>query len=437
MSKFLKFIVHFIVICTIVCVVGLAVPPFLGITTEIMDDSGKETNLPMGSVTYAIPVKIKEAAVGDSILYQTDSKAYRYMITEMDKKNHIFKVIDSSDKDAEPVAVEVKDYIPKVVITVGYAGYLLLATESIEGLIILGLAVLFLVILYIVAELLKKEPQDDYDETDTEPGYVKSKKELKREEKAREKRYKEEERQIKKEERARRKGKAPERKKIKTGGFVDEIYEDELEPVKPAQPETIQTATSEAHELLRKEIAAATADVPVKQEESVQTKPDAGDIHMEPVSGKTEVIVPQVKEQLKKLMKKLEEAGSGEEQFAVHKEFYKLNDRVQTQVTLCSIRHTIDTTDEFYEKEQNYYDEQVPEYSNLCVEYQKRLFASPYRDVLEEKIGPVAFKNMEIAMKSVSEEVIPLMQEENALVTEYEKLLASAKIDWEGETLNL
>ena len=65
-------------------------------------------------------------------------------------------MIDSSDKDAEPVAVEVKDYIPKVVITVGYAGYLLLATESIEGLIILGLAVLFLVILYIVAELLKK-----------------------------------------------------------------------------------------------------------------------------------------------------------------------------------------------------------------------------------------------------------------------------------------
>ena len=123
MSKFLKFIVHFIVICTIVCVVGLAVPPFLGITTEIMDDSGKETNLPMGSVTYAIPVKIKEAAVGDSILYQTDSKAYRYMITEMDKKNHIFKVIDSSDKDAEPVAVNqayvavVRDAIKTTTIT--------------------------------------------------------------------------------------------------------------------------------------------------------------------------------------------------------------------------------------------------------------------------------------------------------------------------------
>ncbi len=35
---------------------------------------------------------------------------------------------------------------------------------------------------------------------------------------------------------------------------MDEIYEDELEPVKPAQPETIQTATSEAHELSEKRL---------------------------------------------------------------------------------------------------------------------------------------------------------------------------------------
>lgn len=305
MSKFLKFIVHFIVICTIVCVVGLAAPPFFGVTTEITDDSGKETNLPEGSVTYAIPMKTADAAVGDSILYQSDSKTYRYMITEMDKKNNIFKVVDATDKDAEPITVEVKDYIPEVVVTIGYVGYLLIATQSIEGLIIIGLAVLFLVILYIVAELLKKEPQDDYDDVDTEPGYVKSKKELKREEKAREKRYKDEERQIKKEERARKKGKAPERKKIKTGGFVDEIYEDDLESEKheqPKQPTTVQTATSEAHELLKKEIAAATADEPMKTEESEeQIKPEEI-MSRGPVSGKTEMIVPQVKEQLRQMM---------------------------------------------------------------------------------------------------------------------------------------
>lgn len=143
------------------------------------------------------------------------------------------------------------------------------------------------------------------------------------------------------------------------------------------------------------------------------------------------------KAELSEIMEKSKAAKSGEEQFEIHKEFYQLNDKIQTQVTLCSIRHTIDTTDEFYEKEQNYYDEQIPEYSNMCVEYQKILFHSPYRQVLEEKIGQVAFKNMEIAMKSVSEEIIPLMQEENTLVTEYEKLLASAQIPWGEETLNL
>ena len=47
MSKFLKFIVHFVVICTILCVVALAVPPFFGVTTEIRDDSTVKSNLAM------------------------------------------------------------------------------------------------------------------------------------------------------------------------------------------------------------------------------------------------------------------------------------------------------------------------------------------------------------------------------------------------------
>ena len=303
MSKFLKFIVHFIVICTIICVVGLAVPPFLGITTEILDDSSKETNLPMGSVTYAIPVKTEEAAVGDSILYQGDSKAYKYMITEIDQENKTFQVIDASDSKEKALTVQAKEYFPKVVITIGYVGYLLIATESIEGLIILGLAVLFLIILYIIAELWKKDPQDDYDEMDTEPGYVKSKKELKREEKDRQRRYKEEEKQIRKEEKQNRKGADAPRKKIRTGGFVDTIYEDELE-TDNEKPVTVQTATSEAHELLKKEIAAATADEPEAQQEEPEK---------EVVISPTENIVTHLKEALEE-EKQEQEAPVDEEE---------------------------------------------------------------------------------------------------------------------------
>ena len=38
MSKFLKFIVHFVIICTIAIVLGLALPPFFGVKTVIVDN---------------------------------------------------------------------------------------------------------------------------------------------------------------------------------------------------------------------------------------------------------------------------------------------------------------------------------------------------------------------------------------------------------------
>ena len=88
MSKFLKFIVHFVVICTILCVVALAVPPFFGVTTEIRDDSTIESNLAMGSVTYAIPVKTEEAALGTPILVNDEDNAvYRYTLASADVEN--------------------------------------------------------------------------------------------------------------------------------------------------------------------------------------------------------------------------------------------------------------------------------------------------------------------------------------------------------------
>lgn len=144
-----------------------------------------------------------------------------------------------------------------------------------------------------------------------------------------------------------------------------------------------------------------------------------------------------VGEEMKQLTAEFGAAKSGEEQFEVHKKYYELTDRVYTMMTIANIRHDVDTTDSFYDAEQSYYDEQGPVFTNLVVAYQKKMYESPYRAYLEEKIGPVAFKNMELSLKSFDEKLIPLQQEENALTTEYDKLIASAKIDWEGETLNL
>lgn len=145
----------------------------------------------------------------------------------------------------------------------------------------------------------------------------------------------------------------------------------------------------------------------------------------------------QVGKELSGLIGELEAAKSGEEQFAVHQRYYALTDHVQTLMTIGNIRHDVNTVDEFYEKERKYYDEMRPVYHNQVLAYTQKLYASLYRDYLESKIGPVAFKNMEVAMKAFDERVITLAQEENALTTEYDKLIASAKIQFDGKELNL
>ena len=145
----------------------------------------------------------------------------------------------------------------------------------------------------------------------------------------------------------------------------------------------------------------------------------------------------QAEKEYRQIRADFQAALSGEEQFKVHERYYTLNNKVGTMMTIAHIRHDIDTTDEFYNGEKEYYDEIQPKLANLTVEYQRGMYESPYRSYLEGKIGKVAFKNIELQLKSFDEKLIPLMQEENALTTKYDKLIASAEIEWEGEILNL
>ena len=151
----------------------------------------------------------------------------------------------------------------------------------------------------------------------------------------------------------------------------------------------------------------------------------------------TRVDFPAVIAQAQEIIQRASSAKSGEEQFEIHQEFNKLMDHVRTLYTIAHIRRDGDVTNEFYDGEKSYYDEKLPELNAVTNEYKKVLFATPYRQYMEEKIGPVAFKSMELEMKSFDDSLIPLMQEENALASRYSKLIASAKIMWEGEELNL
>ncbi|MDC7293840.1 M3 family oligoendopeptidase [Butyrivibrio sp. DSM 10294] len=149
------------------------------------------------------------------------------------------------------------------------------------------------------------------------------------------------------------------------------------------------------------------------------------------------VDLDRVKAFFEQLITDSKNAGSGEELFELHKKYYEFIGDVYTNIKLGRFRHDIDTSEEFYTKENDYIDEISPVISNLSNDYSKVLYESPYREYLEEKISKVAFKNIELANKSIDEKILPLMQEENALISRYDNIIASAKIPFDGEEYNI
>ena len=94
------------------------------------------------------PVKTEDVAAGTPILVQEDGKSYRYNLVSVNRENNTGTVIDTTTSAQQNITVSVKNWVPKIVVTIPFVGYLLVATESIEGLIILGLVILFLLIFH-------------------------------------------------------------------------------------------------------------------------------------------------------------------------------------------------------------------------------------------------------------------------------------------------
>lgn len=109
------------------------------------------------------------------------------------------------------------------------------------------------------------------------------------------------------------------------------------------------------------------------------------------------------------------------------------SDHIDTMISLAYTRNSIDTNNDFYQKEVEYIDETSPLFAELSQSFTKLLVTSKFRPQLEEKYGSLLFKNAEIELKSFSPEIIPETQECNKLETAYQKLLASAQIDFDGE----
>lgn len=144
-----------------------------------------------------------------------------------------------------------------------------------------------------------------------------------------------------------------------------------------------------------------------------------------------------IKEKYLNLISDFKNSATADEQYTILKKINAITNNVDTMSQLVYIRNSINTADEFYDTEKDYMDMTSPKFYGLRIEFYKQLLNSKFKEELTDKIHPQLITLAEMEIKTFSDEAIPLMQEENKLISEYDKLISSAKIEYDGKLLNL
>lgn len=290
MSKVLKTIVNVILFCAIVVAAGLLIPPFAGITTVMVDDVDMQTNLPQGSVAYAVEKDRSELKQGDKVLISQEGRQYVYVVDSIDGSSVVLD--DQLSTDGGTTQQELGSTVQKVMLVVPVIGYVSMALRSTEGLIIVGLAVVFVIILFILAEVWKKDDDEEEDEEDEdgqedeseEEPAVMSRRQKKKARKADKKKQKQEEKAAVAEAKARAKRERQEAKLAKKNKKAHMMDESEQGPEAiPAEPmEETQAAGSTQEivlpqELMQEEQSAGNTQEIVLPTEETQEKQESTD----------------------------------------------------------------------------------------------------------------------------------------------------------------
>ena len=147
--------------------------------------------------------------------------------------------------------------------------------------------------------------------------------------------------------------------------------------------------------------------------------------------------VEEIKKSVLLLIDKINKASSFTEVDEAIQEYVLIDNEFGSMATLASIRNTIDTQDEFYEQEQEFFDTIGPELAEYFQNLNLAIYNSKFRTELVNKYGSKIFREIEMSLKTFKPEIIEDLQIENKLTTKYDKLKASAQIEFDGKILPL
>lgn len=139
----------------------------------------------------------------------------------------------------------------------------------------------------------------------------------------------------------------------------------------------------------------------------------------------------------KSRISEMRSAKTAQEMFGAMQKLDKLMRTLATQRTLAHVRYTINTRDAFYDAENTVFDEEMPRFEEISTEAARAMLESPFRKDIAEKYGEHLLEKAEVGLKCFRPEIVEDLVEENKLSSDYQKLMASAEIDFDGKKLNL
>jgi M3 family oligoendopeptidase len=163
----------------------------------------------------------------------------------------------------------------------------------------------------------------------------------------------------------------------------------------------------------------------------MQTKINFADIQVAPPT------IKQVTAEYESINQALDQASTTEAKKEALQQWEDLRRRLDTWSALTSLHFSQDTTNEDYKQAQSYADELQPKLTALAVEMKKRLLNSPDLAEFETILGKQAFSLWSADVTAFEPIIEADLVQESKLVNQYVQLLASAKIQFQGETLNL
>ena len=145
----------------------------------------------------------------------------------------------------------------------------------------------------------------------------------------------------------------------------------------------------------------------------------------------------QVISKMEKQIDAVVNAKSASDLLNAREEYNRDSEYVGTMARLASTRLNLNSRDEFYAKEMDYFHEALPEIQMYDLKFRRAFLESPYLEEAKKELNPLVITMMELSIKCADERILDKMQKENQLVTQYSKFVSELTYEFRGEKLTL